>query len=36
MQSRTQLKRAIPSAYEQFQNALDNLSEQIVGVYSLH
>lgn len=30
------MKRAIPSAYEQFQNALDNLSEQIVGVYSLH
>ncbi|GAD95086.1 hypothetical protein ANI_1_1896074 [Paecilomyces variotii No. 5] len=30
MQSRTQLKRAIPSAHEQFQNALDSLSEQIV------
>ncbi|KAL2005496.1 hypothetical protein VTN00DRAFT_2707 [Thermoascus crustaceus] len=29
MQSRTQLKRAIPSAHEQFQMALDSLSEQI-------
>ncbi|KAJ9403979.1 hypothetical protein DTO045G8_8260 [Paecilomyces variotii] len=29
MLSRTQLKRAIPPAHEQFQNALDNLSEQI-------
>ncbi|KKK20758.1 hypothetical protein P175DRAFT_0491127 [Aspergillus ochraceoroseus IBT 24754] len=29
LQSRAQLKRAIPAAHEQFQCALDNLSEQI-------
>ncbi|KAL3480379.1 hypothetical protein BJX99DRAFT_220696 [Aspergillus californicus] len=28
-QSRTQLKRVVPAAHEQFQSALDNLSEQI-------
>ncbi|PLN84326.1 hypothetical protein BDW42DRAFT_45062 [Aspergillus taichungensis] len=28
-QARTQLKRTIPAAHEEFQNALDNLSEQI-------
>jgi hypothetical protein len=30
MQSRVQLKRTLPAAHEQFQSALDNLSEQIV------
>jgi hypothetical protein len=30
LQSRAQLKRTIPAAQEQFQSALDNLSEQIV------
>ncbi|KAL4875375.1 hypothetical protein BJY04DRAFT_211398 [Aspergillus karnatakaensis] len=29
LQSRAQLKRALPVAHEQFQSALDNLSEQI-------
>ncbi|OOG00915.1 hypothetical protein ASPCADRAFT_202742 [Aspergillus carbonarius ITEM 5010] len=29
MQSRAQLKRSIPTSHENFQNALDNLSEQI-------
>ncbi|KAL2865411.1 uncharacterized protein BJX67DRAFT_184277 [Aspergillus lucknowensis] len=29
LQSRAQLKRALPAAHEQFQSALDNLSEQI-------
>ncbi|PYI08617.1 hypothetical protein BO78DRAFT_310284 [Aspergillus sclerotiicarbonarius CBS 121057] len=29
MQSRAQLKRSIPTSHEQFQSALDNLSEQI-------
>jgi hypothetical protein len=32
MQSRAQLKAALPSAYDNFQLALDNLSEQIVSV----
>ncbi|OJD10740.1 hypothetical protein ACJ73_09711, partial [Blastomyces percursus] len=29
MRSRTQLKRTLPLAHEQFQQALDDLSEQI-------